>query len=107
MFRLTATQQAPFTVSGEDARGNPAALEHILVTSSDETVVTIQTLAENSFRAVATGKPGTAQINLQADARIGDEEKLIFGSEVIEVIAGEAQVMKLTLGDPEEQETQA
>ena len=102
MFRLTDSQKVVLNVGAVSAAGNPAPLEGVTVTSSDETVVTVVGGAEGSFVLSSTGKVGTSQIVVSADARIGEGEVPLTGSEVIEVVGGEAVQVALTFGAPEE-----
>jgi len=102
MFRLTDTQQVRVGFSAQSGAGNPAPVENVRLQSSDESVVTVSSLGDGSFLVQSTGKVGTAQLNAEADARIGDGEKLLLGTETIEVVAGEAVVMSLNFGAPEE-----
>lgn len=101
MFRLTDSQKVLLNVAAVSAAGNPAALENVKVTSSDETIVTVADMGEGKFELASTGKVGTSQITVDADARIGDGEVLLTGSETIEVIAGEAAQISLSFGEPE------
>lgn len=102
-FRMTSSQEVTIgEVKGLDKRGNPAPVEGATVTSSDESVLVIED-RDGTKVAKAVGKLGTAQIQLQADAIVGEAEKLITGTVDVEIIAGEAAVLEVTLGEPTEQ----
>lgn len=101
MFRLTDSQKVVLKVAAVSAAGNPAPLENVKVTSSDEAVIAVADLGDGNFSLSSTGKAGTSQITVDADARIGDGEVLLTGSETIEVVAGEAAKIELKFGEPE------
>lgn len=101
MITLTDVQEVSLLVAGESAAGNPAALEGIAVTSSDETVITVSTgEAENEFWLSSTGKVGTSQIQVKADARIGPGVSELLGVETLNVVGGEAIKLNLQFGEP-------
>lgn len=101
MFRLTDSQKVVLNVAAVSAAGNAAPLENLKVTSSDETILTVTDLGEGKFSLASTGKVGSAQVTVDADARIGEGEVLLTGSETIEVVAGEAAKIALKFGEPE------
>ena len=107
-FRMTSSQEVTIgEVKGLDKRGNPAPVEGATVTSSDESVLVIEDRDDGAGNvskvAKAVGKLGTAQIQLQADAIVGEAEKIITGTVDVEIIAGEAAVLEVSLGEPTEQ----
>lgn len=73
------------------AAGNPAPLEDINWTNSNDAVVTM-VVAENKLSAVVTavGPVGTSQITVSADAKIGEGVVALEGIFNIEVKAGQA-----------------
>ena len=96
MHRLTDSQEFPsISFIAMSAAGNAAPIEGVKLTSSDESVLTVTDNGDDTFKVSTTGKLGTVQLNAQADARIGAGEKILFGSETIEVVAGEAAVIAL------------
>ena len=99
MFMLRDDQKTDVTLTYRDAKNQPTVAENATMTSSDPSVVAVSPLADNKFSLVA-GNVGTAQIQATADARIGTGEVLISGSEMIEVVAGEAAVMQLEFDTP-------
>ena len=99
MFMLRDDQQVEVTLTYRDAKNQPTVAENATMSSSDPSVVAVSAVADNKFLLVA-GTVGTAQIQATADARIGAGEVLISGSEMIEVVAGEAAVMQLDFGTP-------
>jgi len=103
MFRLTAAQEfRSVSFVAADAAGNLAQVENVRLVSSDETIVTVTDNSDGTFLVSTTGKLGTIQLNAEADARIGEGEKLIFGTETIEVVAGEAVVISIVPGEATE-----
>ena len=99
MFKLTTVQDVVVSVTAVDAANNPAALENTVVTSSDESVVSVSSV-DGVFKLSATGKIGTSQIEVTADARIGEGEVVLTALEVIEVVAAEAVAIGLQFGEP-------
>ena len=99
MFKLTTVQEVVVSVTAVDAANNPAALENIVVTSSDESVVSVSSV-DGVFKLSSTGKIGTSQIEVTADARIGEGEVVLTALEVIEVVAAEAVAIGLQFGEP-------
>lgn len=100
MFVLTDSQQVKLTLKGQSAAGNEAPLENIVVTSSDESIVTVTKESDDSFILSSTGAVGTSQIQVTADARIGAGESEISGVETISVVSGEAIQIGLSFDDP-------
>lgn len=100
---LTVEQQIPLAVAYADAAGNPAAVDGAPVwASSDASVIAIVAAADGfSAVAVTTGKIGTAQISVRADADRGEGFRELIGTYDIEVVAGEAVVANISAGAPE------
>ena len=105
MIRLTATQKVALSLSATDAKGNPAPVENVEWVSSDESILTVTEDPGNELVAVAVavGPVGTAQLQVTADSRIGPDERVITGAETFEIVAGEAQIISVAAGTPEEQ----
>ncbi len=98
-FKLTAIQTVVVLAAGVDAKGNPAALEGLSVTSSDSSVATV-TEVDGKFVITAVA-PGTTQIDATADARIGEGEAMLQAEPVtLEVVAAEAVGFVLQFGEP-------
>lgn len=102
MLRLSSDQQVQASFTFLDRKGNKTTAENVRLESSDSDVAAVIENADGSFTIVA-GQTGVAQLNFSADAKIGEGEKIITGSEVIEVVAGEAAVLKVSLGVPVDQ----
>ena len=102
MLRLRSDQQVRASFTFLDRKGNKTSAESVRLESSDPDVAKVVTNDDGSFTIVA-GHTGVAQLNFSADAKLGDGEKIITGSDVIEVVPGEAAVLKVTLGEPEDQ----
>jgi hypothetical protein len=99
MIRLTDTQKVQMSIAAISAAGNPAPIEDVAVTSSDETVI-IVSQSQSGYILSSTGKVGTSQIVVTADAKIGEGIETLTGQETIEVIAGQAIQLELTFGEP-------
>ena len=100
---LTDSQQATLTIQPVDKAGNAAAVEDVAWTTSDDTVLTV-TPSEDGLTAVVaiTGKLGVAQVNVTADAQIGEGAVEITGVLDVEVKAGQAVALSIAAGAPEE-----
>ncbi len=102
MIQLTTSQKVSVSVSGLDSKGFPAPLENVTFTSSDETIATVT--SDGSASAVVTSvAPGSVQIQVSADAKIGDGETILPGTLDVVVIPGEAVTLTIATGTPEEQ----
>ena len=117
---LTDTQQVQVTYGGPvDAKGNPAAVESLTFVSSDTATATfvpgvldssgnvIPDPANDGFiRGVIVAKAaGVCQVNITADADLGDGVKTIDGEKVdVQVTGGQAVGFgNPTVGTPVEQ----
>lgn len=103
-FKLTDSQEVTgLQVGGETVKGNPAPLDGPAVwKSSDENVATIG-VDEQGVATIKARGLGTAIVSVSADARLGDEVKEVFGNIEIEVVPGEAAVLKISGGTIQEQ----
>jgi hypothetical protein len=105
MLVLKTTQKSLLTLHPEDIKHNPAVLDGAPKWStSDESVVTLE-VAEDGLSAtvVATGVVGTAQVNVVADSRIGEEVNEIAEVLDVQVLPAEAVSLGISAGAPEEQ----
>ena len=90
MFLLRDDQTAHINIQAVDAKGFDAQLQTVTYSSSDESVATVT-------NAVITAvKPGTATINVLADADLGDGVVQIAGTLDIQVVAGQAVTLAVT-----------
>ncbi len=104
MIQLTTSQKVSVSVSGLDSKGFPAPLENVTFTSSDATIATVT--SDGSSSAVVTSvAPGSVQIQVSADAKIGEGETILPGTLDVVVIPGEAVTLTIATGTPEEQST--
>lgn len=102
MLVLTDVQKVTLAIAPKSAAGNPAQVDGApLWTLSDESILTL-TVAEDglSAEAVTTGKVGTTQVNVQADADLGEGKRAITGVLEIEVKASEAVTLDISAGTP-------
>lgn len=102
MLILTDVQKVALAIAPKSAAGNPAPVDGAPQwSSSDETILTL-TVAEDglSAEAVTTGKLGIAQVNVTADARLGEGVETITGVLDIEVKASEAVSLDISAGTP-------
>jgi hypothetical protein len=101
---LTDLQKVTLSIQPVDAVGNPARVDGVPAWScSDETVVTIDVAGDGlSCVATSVGPLGTAQVNVTADADLGDGVKSIAGTLDVEVMASEAVSLTIVAGTPED-----
>lgn len=90
MFLLRDDQTAHINIQAVDAKGFDAQLQTITYSSSDESVATV------SNAVITAVKPGTATINVVADADLGDGVTQIAGTLDIQVVAGQAIALAVT-----------
>lgn len=86
------------SIQGVDRKGNAAALENVLVVSSDPTVAAVQEL--DGVTWIIPNAAGLCQIQVSADAHIGEGEKTINGIVDLEVLPGEAVTISVNFGTP-------
>jgi uncharacterized protein YjdB len=104
MLKLTNTQQAALSISAVDRRNKPALVDSVVWTSSDDTVATVTADTADPMKATVKAiDAGTAQINVSADADLGDGERPITGALDVTVVAGEAVALVIGTGTPTEQ----
>ena len=104
MLALPNDQQCTATIAPVDAKGNPAQVQGAPTwTSSSETVATV-TAADDGLSAVIKGVDvGTCQINVQADADLGEGVSEITGVLDVTVVGGTAVGLDITTGALEPQ----
>lgn len=103
MLRLRATEQFKnLSFNAVDAAGNKAPVEGVKLQSSNPDIVAVTDNGDGTFLVATTGKLGEVQLNAEADGRIGEGEKLIFGTETVEVVPGEAASFNLNPGEATE-----
>lgn len=104
MFQMTDTQQAALSIKPVDKKGAPAQVQNARFSSSDESVVTIEQDASDPNKAtMKAGLPGVAQVNVSADADMGDGDTEITGTLDVTVVAGAAASITVNAGAAEEQ----
>lgn len=104
MLQLTDTQQVPVNIAPVDKKGAPASVQSVSFVSSDTTVAVVTQDAADPNRAlVVAGLPGTCQIQVSADADLGDGVANITGTLDITVVGGQAVGLALNAGTPAEQ----
>lgn len=103
-IQLTDSQQIALSVAPVDKKGNPAEVQGLTWTSSDPATLTVTQdgANPNSAKAVAQ-KPGAAQVQVSADADLGDGTMPISATQDFVVTGGPAVGFSIVLGTPEEQ----
>lgn len=103
MLTLTDIQKVHLTIAPVDAAGNPAPVDGIPSwSSSDESVLTVSAAADGmSADAVTVGPLGNAQVNVSADADLGEGIETLTGTLDVEVVASQATSLGISAGVPE------
>lgn len=102
MLRIPAQGAiARFTLSATDAAGNAAEVENVQVTLSDPNLGSAGQGSDGDIRFTPSGVVGTVTLQVSADGRIGDGERLLFATAEIQVVAGEAAFLSLGNGTVE------
>lgn len=100
-FQLRDSQQVQLSAEALDSEGNPAAASTTWA-SSDEAVASVDASGLVVASPGAAGL-GTATITATVtDASDGDTHE---GTFEVEVVAGDAVIVNITAGEPEEKET--
>jgi hypothetical protein len=105
MFQLGSSQQVLLSVAFRDRRGNPARVDGTpdWLTDNSEVLALEPSGDGLSCLVRALGPLGKATVTLSADADLGEGSLPIVGSFEVEVTAGNATVVELVPGTPEEQ----
>ncbi len=106
MIQLKATQKQKFKVEFQDAKGNVATVQPgtVSIAVENESVAAIVRDADDETKfEVFGGEPGTTQLNVSADADLGDGIKTVSDFSAVEVRAGDAVgVGIVALSEPED-----
>lgn len=97
-FVLQIGQGSDLSVTYQDAHGNTAEVESQTWTSSDDTILTVT--GDGTNATMTAEEVGTAQVQLVADARFGDDVAEIRAVLDVEVVAAEAVSAVITPGEP-------
>jgi len=104
MLQLTDTQQVRISIAPVDKKGAPAEVQSVAFSSSDSGVASVtQDPADEKAALVVAGLPGTCQIQVTADADLGNGVTTITGTLDLTVVGGEAVALGINAGAPEEQ----
>ncbi len=101
---MTTTQQQTLgPLSFTDRKGKPAPVEDISWASSDESVVRVVPTADNLSADVVAQGPGTATVNVNADAQIGEGVQPLIGTKEYNITPGLATIIEIPEGTVTEQ----
>jgi hypothetical protein len=102
MLILTDEQKVSLAIEPLTQAGNPAKVDGAPVWSvSDESVITLVVAEDGlSADAVSTGKLGTVQVSVSADADLGEGVRAITSTLDVEVKASEAVTLGIKVGTP-------
>lgn len=98
MLLMTVDQKTTLRISPRDSHGNVSDLDSVPAwTTSDETVLAVTPAADGlSADVTVTGTIGTAQVNVSADVRKGDEVVTKSGMLDVQVVAGETATIDIS-----------
>lgn len=99
--KLPLDKQFTVTVEPQDSAGNPAAVEGPPIWAASGDLVTVTAAADGMSAVVrpnATGAVGSVQINVAADADLGDGVETITGVLDVDVIGGQAVSLATSVG---------
>lgn len=105
MLVLSATQQCTLSVTVTDKKGNPAPVDGTPDWLVDNPNVVALTPSADGLSCLisAIGPIGGATVTFRGDADLGDGVKEIAGILEVDVTAGEASLVTINAGTPEEQ----
>ena len=100
---LTDIQKATLSIAPVDAKGNAAPVQagSVVWSAADGTLLTLTPSADGlSCDAAAAGPLGTTQVNVSADADLGDGVTTIAGTLDVTVAASQAVSLNISAGTP-------
>lgn len=106
LTNMTVDQQFRLTIkSFKDSHGNVATVDGVPTWATDNTDILALTPSADGMTCEirAVGMVGGANVQVTADADLGPNVKTIIGTHMVEVSAGEAQVIELEASTPENQ----
>ena len=97
---ITSSQQFRVDIEPVDKAGNPSTLATVPMWSvSDPAILAVEPAADGMSAVVsATGKLGTAQVGVAVEGNPTSEVNKIAGTVDVQVVAGKAVSLRLTLG---------
>lgn len=104
MLVLTDSQKAVLSISPVDKKEFPAAVDGVPVwTVADSTVASLTPSEDGLSASIVAEAPGTTQINVTADADLGEGVVELIGTLDVQVTAGQAVSLNISSSAPEEQ----
>jgi hypothetical protein len=104
MLALQNDQQVTASIQPVDAKGNPAKVDGAPTwSSSSADVATVEAQADGLSALIKGVDVGTCQINVSADADLGEGTTALTGTLDVQVVAGSAVALSITTGTPEAQ----
>lgn len=101
MLALQNDQQVTASIQPVDAKGNPAKVDGAPTwSSSSDDVATVEAAADGLSATVVGVDIGTCQINVKADADLGEGTTDLTGTLDVEVVAGSAVALSITTSAP-------
>lgn len=98
---LNTAQKIPFSIAPVDGQGNPQAVENLTVLPLNDADLTSEINADGLGGFVVSGTTvGAMQIEIRADAKLGEGEIILSETHDIVVTAQEAVSLGGTFGSP-------
>ena len=99
---LSVIEKVRLSIQPIDAKGNPAPVDGIPAWSVANPEVASLAVSDDGLSAVLTATaPGSTQVSVQADARLGPDVNTITGLLDVTVTPAEAVTIQITTGTPE------
>jgi hypothetical protein len=97
MLMLPVDKKAVLNIAIQDKAGNPAKVDGVPAWSVSDVAFGELSVSEDGFTAefVPSGTLGSVQVNVQADADLGEGVKPLTGVLDIQIEAGEAAVIAI------------
>ena len=102
---MRVDQKCTLKVTFTDSKGNPAEVDKPPVWLTNNTDVLALSPSEDGMECeiVPVGVPGIADVQMSADADLGDGEELLTGREAFNIEAGQATNVKVEVGPVQDQ----
>lgn len=101
VYQLQDAQKASVSVAFLSAGGNPAKVDGKPAWTVSNPEILDLSVSEDGLTATVTAKGpvGSCQLNVTADADLGEGVKSIVGQQQVDVVAGEAAVVNISFGE--------
>lgn len=100
-YVMSDVDKTTLHIAAVDVKGNPAPLENVVWSVSDATILTATPAPDGlSCEVLAVGALGTSQVNVLADAQVGDGVTNLTGLFDATIVASQAVTLSITADPP-------